>query len=86
MSREITLIDASDQAKWDAFVTSHEDANFLHSWAWGNFHLARRKTVVRRIAMVDDNIVAAYVGQVETAKRGTWQSLVDQLWIGVTMR
>lgn len=70
------IIDATDQKKWDAFVTSHEDANFLQSWAWGDFHEARHKTVVRRIAINDkEEIVAAYVGQVETAKRGTYMAI-----------
>ena len=70
------IIDATDQKKWDKFVTSHEDANFLQSWAWGDFHEARGKKVVRRIALDnDDKIIAAYVGQVETAKRGTYMAI-----------
>ena len=70
------IIDATDQKKWDKFVTSHDDANFLHSWAWGDFHEARKKTVVRRIALDnDDKIIASYVGQVETAKRGTYMAI-----------
>ena len=70
------IIDATDQKKWDKFVTSHLDANFLHSWAWGDFHEARNKKVVRRIALDNDGeIIAAYVGQVETAKRGTYMAI-----------
>ena len=70
------IIDATEQKKWDKFVTSHDDANFLQSWAWGDFHQARNKTVVRRVVLDnDDKIVAAYVGQVETAKRGTYMAI-----------
>ncbi len=70
------IIDATDQKKWDKFVTSHDDANFLQSWAWGEFHESRGKTVIRRIAVDDkDKIQAAYVGQVETAKRGTYMAI-----------
>ena len=70
------IIDATDQKKWDKFVTSHDEANFLQSWAWGEFHESRGKTVVRRIAVDDKNkIQAAYVGQVETAKRGTYMAI-----------
>ena len=70
------IIDATDQKKWDKFVTSHDEANFLQSWAWGEFHESRGKTVVRRIAIDEKNkIVAAYVGQVETAKRGTYLAI-----------
>ena len=70
------IINAENQKQWDAFVTSHEDANFLHSWAWGDFHEARGKKVIRRIALDDkDQIIAAYVGQIETAKRGTYMAI-----------
>lgn len=70
------IIDADNQKKWDKFITSHDDANFLHSWAWGDFHEARGKKVIRRIAINDDKeIIAAYVGQVETAKRGTYMAI-----------
>ena len=69
------IIDATDQKKWDKFITSHEDANFLQSWAWGDFHEARGKEVVRRIVMDGEKIVAAYVGQVETARRGTYMAI-----------
>ena len=70
------IVNAENQKQWDSFVTSHEDANFLHSWAWGDFHEARGKKVIRRIALDnDDKIVAAYVGQIETAKRGTYMAI-----------
>ena len=64
------IITATSQADWDKFVTSHPESNFLQAWAWGEFHIARGKTIVRRIAIKDDKIVAAYVGVVETARRG----------------
>jgi lipid II:glycine glycyltransferase (peptidoglycan interpeptide bridge formation enzyme) len=66
------IIDATDQKQWDDFVSSHPEANFLHSWAWGEFHLSRSKAVVRRLAVEGDKILGAYTGQVETAKRGRY--------------
>ena len=69
------IIDATDQKQWDDFITSHEEANFLQSWAWGDFHEARHKKVVRRIALKGEKIVAAYVGQVETARRGSYMAI-----------
>ena len=69
------FIDATDQRQWDEFVTSHEESNFLQSWAWGEFHFSRGKKVVRRVAMDGDKIAAAYVGQVETAKRGRFLAI-----------
>ena len=70
------IVDATNQKKWDKFVTSHEEANFLQSWAWGDFHESRGKTVIRRVAVDDDSkILGAYVGQVETARRGTYMAI-----------
>ena len=70
------IVDATNQKKWDKFVTSHDEANFLQSWAWGDFHESRGKTVIRRVAVDDDSkILGAYVGQVETARRGTYMAI-----------
>ena len=62
--------DITDKQQWDDFVTSHEEANFLHSWQWGEFHLSRGKTVVRRGVFDEDKLIGVYEGEVETARRG----------------
>ncbi len=56
---------------WDKFIKSHKEANFLQSWDFYEFHKNRGKDIVRR-AVLDEkgNIIAAYAGVVETAKRG----------------
>jgi lipid II:glycine glycyltransferase (peptidoglycan interpeptide bridge formation enzyme) len=83
------IVDATDQKQWDDFVTSHEESNFLHSWGWGEFHLSRGKTIVRRLvaesspviaseaeqSSVKPKILAAYTGQIETAKRGRYLAI-----------
>ncbi len=62
---------AKNRAKWDEFVTSHPEANFLQSWDFYEFHQNRGNDVVRRIAVdAEGNIIAAYAGVVEAAKRG----------------
>ncbi|MDR3298263.1 MAG: peptidoglycan bridge formation glycyltransferase FemA/FemB family protein [Candidatus Nomurabacteria bacterium] len=66
---------ATNQEEWDKFITGHLEANFLQAWAWGEFHETRGKTVVRRIFVENGEIVAAYEGQVETAKRGTYMAV-----------
>lgn len=68
--REITK-----KREWDTFVTAHEEANFLQSWQWGEFHISRGKTVVRRGVYEDDQLVGVYEGVVETARRGTHLSV-----------
>ena len=62
--------DITDKQQWDDFVTSHEEANFLHSWQWGEFRLSRGKTVVRRGVFDGDKLIGVYEGEVETARRG----------------
>lgn len=65
------IIDAKNRTKWDQFVTSHPEANFLQSWDFYTFHQNRGNEVVRRVAVDDSGeIVAAYAGVVEAAKRG----------------
>ena len=66
------IITAENQTAWDNFITSHEEANFLQSWDFYEFHKSRGREIVRKIAIDDNNkILAAYAGVVETAKRGT---------------
>ena len=67
--------DASSRDVWDEFVKSHPEANFLQSWDFYEFHKARGKKVVRRLAYKGDEIVGAYAGVVETAKRGRYLAI-----------
>ena len=65
------LKNAKNREKWDNFVTSHPEANFLQSWDFYEFHQSRGNEIVRRIAVDEQGgIIAAYAGVVEAAKRG----------------
>ena len=68
------IIDAKNRQQWDNFVTSHPEANFLQSWDFYEFHQSRGNQVVRRLVMdgdeEDSEILGAYAGVVEAAKRG----------------
>ena len=78
---KITTI--TDRDKWDKFVISHAESNFLQSWDFYEFHENRGKTVVRRAAVdAKGNILAAYAGVVETAKRGTYLAIAGGPLIG----
>lgn len=72
----VEIRDVTDKQQWDAFVTSHPEANFLHSWQWGEFHIARGRTVVRRGAFMGDELVGVYTGHVEPARRGVHLEIV----------
>ncbi|MBR2993876.1 peptidoglycan bridge formation glycyltransferase FemA/FemB family protein [Candidatus Saccharibacteria bacterium] len=67
------IVTIEERKKWDDFIKSHEEANFLQSWDFYEFHKSRGKKIVRRAAVDDKGkILAAYAGVVETAKRGTY--------------
>ncbi|MDO4612322.1 MAG: peptidoglycan bridge formation glycyltransferase FemA/FemB family protein [Candidatus Saccharibacteria bacterium] len=68
---KVTIIDAESREVWDGFVAKREEANFLQSWDFYEFHRARGKGIVRRLVLRDEEIVGVYAGVVETAKRGT---------------
>ena len=68
---KIAIIDAGNREQWDKFITSHKESNFLQSWDFYEFHASRGNSVTRRIAINENgNIIGAYAGVVETAKRG----------------
>ena len=67
----INFKNAENREEWDAFIKNHEDSNFLQSWDFYEFHASRGKTIIRRLGVTDEGeIVSAYAGVVETAKRG----------------
>ena len=70
------MIDATNRKQWDDFITSHEEANFLQSWDFYDFHQSRGNRIVRRIALDQKgHIVAAYAGVVEDARRGRYLAI-----------
>ena len=71
----IEIKDATSRDEWDGFVEKREEANFLQSWDFYEFHLARGNKVVRRLVSKDNNIVGAYAGVVEDAKRGRYLAI-----------
>ena len=70
MTKNIEITDATARSEWDDFITSHDEANFLQSWDFYEFHKSRGNKIVRRIARKDGKIIGAYAGVVEDAKRG----------------
>lgn len=69
------IVDAENRKEWDDFVTSHPEANFLQSWDFYEFYRSRGNQVVRRLAWDNDEIVAAYAGVIEDAKRGRYLAI-----------
>ncbi|MBR3252978.1 hypothetical protein IKF84_02805, partial [Candidatus Saccharibacteria bacterium] len=65
------IVDGKSREQWDGFVSGRMEANFLQSWDFYEFHISRGKKVVRRLVFENGEIMGAYAGVVETAKRGT---------------
>lgn len=70
-----SIVDAFSRDVWDEFVKSHPEANFLQSWDFYKFHESRGKHVVRRLICEGKEVVGAYAGVVETAKRGKYMAI-----------
>lgn len=73
MTYEIT--DATNREQWDGFVTSHPEANFLQSWDYYVFFESRGNQVVRRVVRQNGEIIGAYAGVIEDAKRGRYLAI-----------
>ena len=71
----MNLKEATSKSEWDGYVSKLEEANFLQSWDFYEFHISRGKKVVRKLVMDEDRIVGAYAGVVETARRGTYMAI-----------
>jgi lipid II:glycine glycyltransferase (peptidoglycan interpeptide bridge formation enzyme) len=59
-----------DQAVWEAYIATHPEANFLHSWYWGVFHERLGHTVIRHGYYQANKLVGVLQTIVEPARRG----------------
>ena len=65
--REITT-----KAIWEKAVSQFPEANFLHSWNWGQFHRDLGKRVVNTGFFEREKIIGIMLSIVEKAKRATY--------------
>lgn len=72
---EYLISDADNRTEWDEFITSHPEANFLQSWDYYEFYRSRGNQVVRRLVRKNQQVVAAYAGVIENAKRGRYLAI-----------
>ncbi|MBQ3441216.1 peptidoglycan bridge formation glycyltransferase FemA/FemB family protein [Candidatus Saccharibacteria bacterium] len=71
----LEIMDSESREQWDGFVSGRPEANFLQSWDFYEFHISRGKKVVRKLVFENGEIMGAYAGVVETAKRGTYMAI-----------
>ncbi len=64
-----------DQKTWEKFVLVRPEANFLHSWSWGEFY-KRLGNRVRRVGFYrNGKLVGVIQGVVERARRATYMTV-----------
>lgn len=69
---KIKLVQIDKKILWEKFVASYKEANFLHSWNWGEFHQNLGKTI-RRVGFFDGKkLSGVMLCIVEKAKRATY--------------
>ncbi len=68
MAISVKPVEVKDE--WEAFVATHPEANFLHSWYWGDFHQRLDHVVERRGFYENGQLVGVLLAVVEPARRG----------------
>jgi lipid II:glycine glycyltransferase (peptidoglycan interpeptide bridge formation enzyme) len=69
---KIIVKDITDKKIWEDFVLSRNEANFLQSWNWGEFHKVLNKTIIRTGFYENNKLVGIMLSVVEPAKRGRY--------------
>lgn len=69
---EITVKDITDKQVWEDFILSKNEANFLQSWNWGEFHKALSKQIFRTGFFENNKLVGVMLSVIEPAKRGRY--------------
>ncbi len=69
---EITIKLVEDKNEWESFLQNHEEANFLQSWYWGEFHQALGKKTKKTGFYKNGKLIGLMLSVVESAKRGKY--------------
>lgn len=68
----VEVKEITDSAVWEKFVLNFSQANFLHSWNWGQFHQNLGQSIHRVGFYQGDKLVGVILSIVEKAKRATY--------------
>ncbi len=68
MSIEVKSVE--NKAEWESFMHDHPEANFLHSWYWGEFHEHLNHKVFRSGFYENSKLAGIMLSIVEPARRG----------------
>lgn len=68
----VTVKEINKKEEWEKFALSKIEANFLHSWNWGEFHKNLGKAVLRVGFYQGENLVGVMLCIIEKAKRAIY--------------
>lgn len=69
---EITIKNIENQKEWEEFILGKNEANFLQSWSWGEFHKALNKQIFRTGFFENNKLVGVMLSVAEPARRGKY--------------
>lgn len=68
----IIVKEISNKKEWEDFVAIRKEANFLHSWYWGEFYKNLNKKIQRSAFYKNKKLSGVMLSIVEKAKRGQY--------------
>lgn len=69
MAEAITKL-IENKKEWEDFLSTREEANFLQSWYWGEFHKNLGQDIIRTGFYKNNKLIGVMLSIVEDAKRG----------------
>lgn len=72
---KFTVTEITDRQIWEKFILSRNEANFLQSYNWGDFHKLLGKTISRVGFLKNQILVGVMLSIVEKAKRATYLTI-----------
>lgn len=69
---QIALNHIENEKEWEDFLINQKEANFLHSWYWGEFHKLLGNKIYRIGFYQHEKLVGVMLTIVENAKRGRY--------------
>ena len=69
---DINIKEISNKNEWETFLSFHEEANFLHSWYWGEFYENLNQKVQRSAFYKNKKLSGVMLSIVEKARRGQY--------------
>ena len=69
---QVSIKNIENKKYWEEFVLSKNEANFLQSWSWGEFHKALGKSINRTGFYEGTKLFGVMQAVVEPAKRGKY--------------